>query len=101
MVPPIALDLDGDGKVSFVGTDAGTTFDFGAGLVTTAWVAGNDGLLVRDGNGDGDGIGAGRLPLHGSATCTVSEGGLRRRCREDGSRPAPICVSRFLPSCAQ
>ena len=51
--PPIALDLDGDGQVSFLATDAGATFDYGGGTVATAWVAGNDGLLVRDGNHDG------------------------------------------------
>src|SRR4029078_5530519 len=52
--PPIALDLDGDGHVSFIGTDAGATFDYGAGKVATAWVAGNDGILVRDANHDGE-----------------------------------------------
>jgi hypothetical protein len=51
--PPIALDLDSDGEVSFLGTDAGASFDYGAGTVATAWVAGNDGLLVRDANHDG------------------------------------------------
>jgi len=50
---PVALDLDGDGHVSFIGTDAGATFDYGAGKVATAWVAGNDGILVRDANHDG------------------------------------------------
>jgi VCBS repeat-containing protein len=51
--PPIALDLDGDGQVSFLGADAGAAFDYGGGTVATAWVAGNDGLLVRDANHDG------------------------------------------------
>ena len=51
--PPIGIDLDGDGHVSFLATDAGATFDYGAGLVHTAWVAGNDGILVRDANHDG------------------------------------------------
>ena len=51
--PPIALDLDGDNQVSFLGTDAGAAFDYGGGTVATAWVAGNDGLLVRDANHDG------------------------------------------------
>jgi VCBS repeat-containing protein len=53
VAPPIALDLDGDGKVSFVGIEAGTAFDYGYGKVGTAWVAGNDGILVCDGNHDG------------------------------------------------
>ncbi|WP_283938136.1 Ig-like domain-containing protein, partial [Sphingomonas brevis] len=53
VAPPIALDLDGDGQVSFLGTDAGAHFDYGGGAVATAWVAGNDGLLVRDANHDG------------------------------------------------
>ncbi|MGH6707164.1 MAG: hypothetical protein ACREB1_10195, partial [Sphingomicrobium sp.] len=55
--PPIALDLDGDGRVSFLGTDDGATFDYGGGTVATAWVAANDGILVRDTNHDGQ-IGA-------------------------------------------
>jgi Ca2+-binding RTX toxin-like protein len=53
VAPPVALDLDGDGEVSFVANDAGTTFDYGYGTVATAWVAGNDGILVRDANHDG------------------------------------------------
>ncbi|WP_294123876.1 VCBS domain-containing protein [Sphingomonas sp.] len=51
--PPIALDLDGDGQVSFLAADAGAHFDYGGGTVATAWVAANDGILVRDANGDG------------------------------------------------
>ncbi|WP_155264808.1 beta strand repeat-containing protein, partial [Sphingomonas segetis] len=52
---PVALDMDGDGQVSFIGTDAGATFDYGYGYgqVGTGWVAGNDGILVRDANHDG------------------------------------------------
>lgn len=53
VAPPIALDLDGDGQISFLGTDDGATFDYGGGTVATAWVAANDGILVRDGNHDG------------------------------------------------
>ena len=52
--PPVALDLNGDGVVSFIGTDAGTTFDYGGGAVATAWVGSQDGLLVRDANHDGN-----------------------------------------------
>ncbi|MGX7924938.1 hypothetical protein ACWPMX_00005, partial [Tsuneonella sp. HG094] len=51
--PPVALDLDGDGQVSFLSLEAGASFDYGYGRVATAWVAGNDGLLVRDANHDG------------------------------------------------
>jgi hypothetical protein len=51
--PPVALDMDGDGQVSFLATDAGARFDYGYGKVATAWVAGNDGILVRDANHDG------------------------------------------------
>jgi VCBS repeat-containing protein len=53
VAPPIGIDMDGDGQVSFLGTDAGVTFDYGYGKVATAWVAGNDGILVRDANHDG------------------------------------------------
>ncbi|QDP20456.1 beta strand repeat-containing protein [Sphingomonas xanthus] len=53
VAPPIALDLDGDGQISFLTLGAGAVFDYGGGLVATAWVAGNDGLLVRDADGDG------------------------------------------------
>ena len=31
VAPPIGIDLDGDGQVSFLGTDAGATFDYGGG----------------------------------------------------------------------
>ncbi len=51
-VPPIVLDLDGDG-VEFVGTDAGVTYDYGNGLVATAWAGADDGILAIDANGDG------------------------------------------------
>ncbi|HVL79253.1 MAG TPA: hypothetical protein VM346_08200, partial [Sphingomicrobium sp.] len=50
---PVGIDLDGDGVVSFLAVDAGVSFDYGGGLVATAWVAGNDGILVRDTNRDG------------------------------------------------
>ena len=45
--PPVALDLDGDG-VEFLGLDAGVTHDYGSGLVQTAWVGADDGLLAHD-----------------------------------------------------
>ena len=53
VAPPIGIDLNHDGVVSFVGTDAGVTFDYGGGTVGTAWVAPQDGILVRDANADG------------------------------------------------
>ncbi len=43
---PIALDLDGNG-VEFLPISAGVTHDYGLGLVGTAWVGANDGLLAR------------------------------------------------------
>ena len=51
-VPPIVLDLDGDG-VEFVDRSAGIAYDFGSGLVATAWAGADDGILVRDANGNG------------------------------------------------
>ena len=46
LVPPIALDLDGDG-VEYLGLSAGVSHDyFGTGAVATAWVAADDGLLA-------------------------------------------------------
>ena len=53
VAPPIALDLNGDGVVSFISIGAGVTFDYGSGLVATAWVGARDGILVRDANHDG------------------------------------------------
>ena len=60
-VTPIAIDLDGDGSISYLSADAGVTFDYGWGLVATAWVAASDGLLVFDYDGSiyaysGDGL---------------------------------------------
>jgi hypothetical protein len=58
---PITIDLDGDGANGYLGFEAGVEFDFGAGVLATAWVAPEDGLLVFDYDGllataDGDGI---------------------------------------------
>ncbi|MEP7315096.1 MAG: DUF5801 repeats-in-toxin domain-containing protein, partial [Sphingomicrobium sp.] len=50
--PPIVIDLDGDGA-EFVGHEAGVLFDYGAGLVATAWASADDAILVRDSNGNG------------------------------------------------
>jgi len=51
---PLALDLDGDG-VETVATSAGVAFDHNAdGIATnTGWINSDDGLLVRDINGNG------------------------------------------------
>jgi VCBS repeat-containing protein len=53
VAPPIGIDLNGDGQVGFIGTNAGVTFDYGYGKVSTAWIAPEDGILVRDSNQDG------------------------------------------------
>ena len=45
-VQPVVLDLDGDG-VEFIGIEAGVTYDYGQGEVSTAWVGADDGLLAR------------------------------------------------------
>ncbi|EPR09122.1 hemolysin erythrocyte lysis protein [Sphingobium indicum IP26] len=45
-VPPVAIDLDGDG-LEFVGLSAGVTHDYGQGEVATAWVSSDDGLLAH------------------------------------------------------
>lgn len=45
-VPPVAIDLDGDG-LEFVGLSAGVTHDYGHGAVATAWVSSDDGLLAH------------------------------------------------------
>jgi hypothetical protein len=51
VTPPIALDLNGDG-IDFLGLGAGVTHDYGHGLVATAWVGADDGLLAHNtGNG--------------------------------------------------
>ena len=51
-IPPVVLDMDGDGA-EFLGLEAGVAYDYGAGLVTTAWAGSDDAILVRDANGDG------------------------------------------------
>jgi len=50
--PPVVLDLDGDG-VEFLGLSAGVAYDYGHGSVGTAWAGPDDGILVRDANGNG------------------------------------------------
>ena len=48
-ITPIGVDLDGDGLVSFLGLEAGVSFDYnGNGTpIHTAWVGPQDGLLAR------------------------------------------------------
>jgi hypothetical protein len=46
-IAPVVLDLNHDG-VQFVGTDAGTTFNYGSGEVSTAWAAPGDGVLALE-----------------------------------------------------
>ncbi|HUQ70291.1 MAG TPA: Ig-like domain-containing protein, partial [Planctomycetaceae bacterium] len=53
VAPPIALDMDGAGHISFLSTDHGATFDYGGGAAATAWVGPQDGILIRDANHDG------------------------------------------------
>ncbi|MDD5366144.1 MAG: calcium-binding protein [Gallionellaceae bacterium] len=67
IVSPIILDLDGDG-VETTAVKTGTYFDFvGDGFAEqTGWVGKDDGLLVRDLNGDGQ-INTGK-ELFGSQT---------------------------------
>ncbi|MGU5714033.1 type I secretion C-terminal target domain-containing protein, partial [Aeromonas taiwanensis] len=52
-VAPIAVDLDQSGTIEYYSTQYGVTFDYGAGLNPTPWVAPSDGLLVYDYNKDG------------------------------------------------
>jgi hypothetical protein len=54
LTPPVVLDLNGDG-VHFLDRGAGVTYDYnGDGVAeATAWAAADDGILVRDANGNG------------------------------------------------
>ncbi len=45
-VPPVVLDLDGDG-IELLSMAEGVTFDYGSGLVSTAWVGADDGILSQ------------------------------------------------------
>ncbi len=49
---PLVLDLNGDG-VQFLSLADGVAYDYGNGLVATAWAHSTDGILVRDDNGSG------------------------------------------------
>jgi len=52
-IAPVFLDLDGDGQISYLNAHDGVVWDYGSGLTNSAWVDGNDGLLVYDYNSDG------------------------------------------------
>jgi len=68
VAPMLVLDLDGNG-VEFVGTDAGVTFDLdGNGIAeATAWAGANEGILVRDANGNNQVDGAAEI-VFGNST---------------------------------
>ncbi|GAA4029632.1 hypothetical protein GCM10022281_06030 [Sphingomonas rosea] len=53
--PPVALDMNGDGQISYLSHDALVAYDYnGDGTKeATAWVGPQDGLLVRDADGNG------------------------------------------------
>ncbi|HVL29472.1 MAG TPA: hypothetical protein VM326_01980, partial [Sphingomicrobium sp.] len=55
LTPPVVLDMNGDGVVSFLDRSANVAYDYNNDGVAeaTAWVASGDGILVRDANGDG------------------------------------------------
>jgi hypothetical protein len=62
-VAPVALDLDGDGAITFLGADEGVTYDYDSDGVreATAWVGAHDGILVRDADGNGTASNAGEF----------------------------------------
>ncbi|MBB3990569.1 DUF5801 repeats-in-toxin domain-containing protein [Croceicoccus naphthovorans] len=53
MVTPLVLDLNGENGAEIVGHEAGFTYDYGDGLMATAWVGEGDGILAHNGE---DGI---------------------------------------------
>ena len=63
--PPIVIDLDGDGA-EFASLAAGVAYDYGHGLVATAWAGADDGLLAFDANGDGTVSGASEFVFGGN-----------------------------------
>ena len=53
LVPPVVIDLDRDGQISYVNAEAeASPYDL-TGAVFAAWVSGDDGVLVYDYNADG------------------------------------------------
>ncbi|MDR7103038.1 DUF5801 repeats-in-toxin domain-containing protein, partial [Croceicoccus sp. BE223] len=51
IIPPVVLDLDGDG-VELLSMAAGVTYDYGSGEVATAWAGEDDGILAKWNGGD-------------------------------------------------
>ncbi len=51
-VPPVVVDLDGDGA-EFLALSAGVTYDYFGQSVATAWAGADDGILAIDLNHDG------------------------------------------------
>ena len=62
-VAPIALDLNHDGHISYLSAAAGVAYDYnGDGTKeATAWVGAQDGILVRDADGNGTVSGSGEF----------------------------------------
>ena len=52
---PIALDLDGNGKIDTLSLENGVFFDHNGDKIAfkSSWISGEDGILARDINGDG------------------------------------------------
>ena len=52
---PIALDLDGNGKIDTLSLENGVFFDHNGDDIAfkSSWISGEDGILARDINGDG------------------------------------------------
>ncbi|MGA0604091.1 Ig-like domain-containing protein [Caulobacter sp. KR2-114] len=50
LAAPVVIDLNGDGA-QFLSQAAGVTFNYGSGLVSTAWAAPQDGILALDNGG--------------------------------------------------
>ena len=66
VAPPIVLDLDGDGA-EFSALSAGAAFDYGTGVVRTAWAGSDDGILALDANGNGRVDGGSEIVFGGGA----------------------------------
>ncbi|SNT12600.1 VCBS repeat-containing protein [Sphingopyxis indica] len=84
-VPPLALDLDGDG-VEFVSRSAGISFDyFGDGeRQNTAWVGPDDGLLAIDANGNGMVDGGSEIVFGGNGLTDLEGLAVHYDSNEDG-----------------
>jgi hypothetical protein len=94
---PIMLDLDGDG-VETVSLNNGTYFDHAADgfAEQTGWVGKDDGLLVRDLNGNGV-IDSGR-ELFGSETLLADGSKLALKVSTSSSLSSPMPLSEIRNS---